>query len=84
MMNRLTERVIVRNFQSFSQVFFIIPRVENEYHFQFTIDFACSAVTIRFSWYVTKNNVGISLYIHAWKYLQNFIVVDYGTLEKIF
>jgi hypothetical protein len=82
-MNRLTESIIVRNLQSFPQVFFIISRVENEYQCQFTIDVDCSGVTIRFSRYVTEDDVDTSLCIHAWNFLPNLIPVEYDTLEKI-
>ena len=81
--NRLTEYIVVRNLQSFPQVFFIIPRVEYEYHCQKTIDVACSSITIRFSRYVTDDDVDTSLCTDAWNFLPNFILVEYDTLEKI-
>ena len=81
--NSLTEYIVVRNLQSFPQVFFIIPRFENEYHCQFTIDVACSSITIRFSRYVIVDDADTFKYIDAWNFLPNFIEVEYDTLKKI-
>ena len=80
MINRLTEYIIVRKFQGFPQVILIISRVKNEYQCQFTIDVDCSRVTIRFSWYLMKDDVDTILNIHSWNFPPNFIPVEYNTL----
>ena len=83
MFNRLTEYIVVRNLQSFLQVFFIIPRIENEYRCHNTIDVGCSSKTIRFSRYVMADDADTFKYTDAWNFLPNFILVEYDTLEKI-
>ena len=82
-MNRLTECIIIRNCQSFPQVFFIISHVKTKYQCQLAIYVTCSAETIRISRYVTEDEVDTTLYIRLWEILPNFFPVEYDTLEKI-